>query len=228
MLNWTDYELITFDCYGTLIDWEAGILHAIRPVLSAHGVEISNDEILTLYSEFERAAQTPYRLYRTVLVNVMEQFGQRLGFTPLQEQSTALVRSIANWLPHVDTVEALRALKKSHALGVLSNIDDALFALSAERLEIPFSYVVTAQQVQSYKPNHAHFDEIIRRSGLPKWKILHVAESLYHDILPCNEIGIACVWVNRRRGKAAASGEAAAIPDVEVQDLRELVGLLRG
>lgn len=226
MLNWNDYELITFDCYGTLIDWETGILNALRPVLAAHDVAASDEEILALYSELERTAQSPYRPYQTVLMEIVEQMGKRLGFTPLQAESAVLVNSLGDWLPHPDSVESLRTLKETRALGILSNVDDGLFALSAEQLAVPFTYVVTAQQVRSYKPGHAHFDELLRRTGLPKWKILHVAESLYHDIRPCNDIGIACVWVNRRQGKMAASGDAQAIPDVEVRDLRKLVKLL--
>lgn len=237
MLNWDQFEALTFDCYGTLIDWEAGILGGIKPLVAAHQLEMTDDEILELFGELEVYAEltvspqcNPHLTYKEVLTVVANGFCQRVGITPTPEEMVSLRNSVQNWPAFPDSVEALKALKKRWKLGILSNIDDNLFAFSAEKLQMAFDWVITAEQVGSYKPHHGHFEVMLERSGLPKEKILHVAQSLHHDIRPANDLGWTTVWINRRAGKegAGATAPAQATPDFEVPDLRSLVEAIEG
>lgn len=225
MIDFDRFTHLTFDCYGTLIDWERGILAALRPVLEQHGLAVSDDRILELYGELEAAAEAgPYQPYRAVLATVMAGFGKRLGFTPTTVEQEALASSVGQWPPFADTVEALQALARRFQLVILSNIDDDLFALSARRLQTDFAAVITAQQVGSYKPNQANFRFALQRLGVPATQVLHVAQSLFHDIVPAKELGLTTVWVNRRHDRSGfgATPPAAARPDLEVPNLRTL------
>lgn len=220
------FQALTFDCYGTLIDWESGILGALRPILAAHGRKVMDAEILRAYSEIERQIQSgPYLRYRAVLETVVEEMGKRFHFTPSAAERTSLPNSVQRWRPFPDTVPALRALKQRYKLYIISNIDDDMIAATQKHLEVPFDGVITAQQVGSYKPSLRNFEVALKRIALPKEKILHVAESLFHDVVPTRHLGIANCWVNRRQGKAAASGSAEVKPDLEVKDLAGLVAL---
>jgi 2-haloacid dehalogenase len=225
MLDFTRFECLTFDCYGTLIDWESGILAALRPVLEAHGVQLSDAEILELYAQLEaEAEQGEYRRYREVLEAVVRGFRKRFGFTPSWTEISALPNSLKEWEPFPDTVEALRELTTRYKLAVISNIDDDLFKFTARKLQVPFDFVITAEQARSYKPSLNNFKLALERLGLPSDKVLHVAQSLYHDIAPAKMLGLSTVWVNRRRGKAGhgATRPSEAAPDLEVPDLKSL------
>ena len=229
MFNPKDKELLTFDCYGTLIDWESGILAALKPVLSKYGVEIDDERCLQAYAEFESAAESgAYMLYRQVLAECLKGFGRRYGFTPAPDELERFSESVGDWKAFPDTAAALQKLKQQYKLAILSNIDDDLFARSNRRLAVQFDYIVTAQQVRSYKPAHGHFDAILARSGLPKERILHVAQSLFHDHVPAKLLGFDTAWINRRRDKTGpgATPVAEAQPDLEVPDLKSLVDLL--
>jgi 2-haloacid dehalogenase len=229
MLDFDRYTHLTFDCYGTLIDWERGILAALRPVLARHGLALTDDRILELYGELEAAAEAgPYRRYRAVLAAVMAGFGARLGFAPSAEEREAFAASVGRWPPFPDTVEALRALGRRHRLVILSNVDDDLFAQSARHLATDFAAVITAQQVGSYKPDRRNFRFALARLGAPPARVLRVAQSLYHDIAPANELGLTAVWVNRRHDRPGfgATPAATAQPDLEVPDLRKLARLV--
>ncbi len=209
MLNWTQFEWLSFDCYGTLIDWESGILGYVRPLLRIKGCDVSDAQILNLYSELEPREQSgPYRSYREVLASVMHGFARELNFELSATEAAGLADSIADWKPFPDTVQGLRKLKSRYRLAILSNIDDDLFAFTAKHLEVPFDLVVTAQQVRSYKPSQQNFEVLLDRVGAAKDKLLHAAESLYHDVAPARQLGISTVWVNRRQGKRG-SGHAA-------------------
>ncbi len=228
MLDFDRFTHLTFDCYGTLIDWERGILAALRPVLDRHGVTIADDDALALYGELESAAErAPYRPYRDLLVSVMDGVGERLGFVPSADERTALASSVGDWPPFSDTVEALRALSSRFRLVILSNIDDDLFALSARRLGVDFAAVITAQQVGSYKPDPRNFHALLARLDTAPDRVLHVAQSLFHDIAPANALGLTTVWINRRHDRpgSGATPPATARPDVEVPDLRTLAQL---
>src|SRR2546423_930982 len=223
MLDFSRFECISFDCYGTLVDWESGILSALGPILERHSAVATREQILALYGELEPAEQRrPYRPYREILKGVVLGFGDKFGFRPALDELESLPKAVGGWQPFPDTVEALRRLKSRYKLAIISNIDDDLFAQTAKLLKIDFDWVITAQQARSYKPSHNNFLQAQKRIALPNQKLLHAAESLYHDIAPCNELGIASVWVNRRGGKIGATREAKAKPDLEVRDLAAL------
>ena len=225
MLDFDRYSHLTFDCYGTLIDWERGILAALRPILDRHGLAPTDDQVLELYGELEAAAEGgPYQPYRAVLAAVVDGFGARLGFAPSPEEREALAASVGAWPPFPDTIEALQSLAQRHRLVILSNIDDDLFAGSARQLGVEFAAVITAQQVGSYKPDRRNFRFALERLGVPADQVLHVAQSLYHDIVPAKDIGLTTVWVNRRHDRpgSGATPPATAQPDLEVPDLRTL------
>lgn len=228
MLEFDRFTHLTFDCYGTLIDWERGILTALRPLLARHGVALSDDQLLELYGELEAAAEAgPYRPYRQVLAGVVDGLGARLGFAPTPEERAALPESVGEWPPFPDTVAALQALGRRYRLVILSNIDDDLFALTRRHLPVDFADVITAQQVGSYKPDPRNFRYLLDRLGVPGDRVLHIAQSLFHDIAPARQLGLATVWVNRRHDRPGfgATPPAAARPDLEVPDLRTLAEL---
>ena len=221
-------EALTFDCYGTLIDWEAGIVAALRSLLQAHDVAEPDDQaLLEQFARFEPEAQSgAFQPYRAVLAAVARGFGAAYGFQPTPEQAAGFAASVPAWPAFPDSPTALRALGARYRLAIVSNVDDDLFAGSAARLGVGFEAVVTAQQVGSYKPAHAHFHEVLHRLELPRERVIHVAQSLFHDIAPARELGIATVWVNRRAGRqgGGATAPSDACPDVEVPDLRKLAG----
>jgi 2-haloacid dehalogenase len=228
VLNFAQFRLLTFDCYGTLIDWETGIFSALRPILAAHGKTIADSELLRLYSELEsEAQQREFHPYREVLQSVVRGLGKRLAFTPTESQARSLPNSLPNWQPFPDTIAALGKLKARYQLAVLSNVDDDLFAPTARRLQIPFDYVITAQQAGAYKPSLKMFQLAQQRTGVAVGQWLHVAQSIYHDVIPAQSLGIATVWVHRpspRPGSGAAKA-ASAQPDLEVSDLKTLAQL---
>jgi 2-haloacid dehalogenase len=219
---------LTFDCYGTLIDWESGILTALRPMLAVHQVHPSDDEILTAYGRLETEAEHgPFRPYREILADVVRGFGKEYGFAPSESEITSLAESVRNWPAFPDTVAALRRLGEKHQLVILSNIDQDLVQGSLEHLEVPFFAVITAEEIGSYKPSLNNFRYLLEKLDVPKSEILHCAQSLFHDIAPANEIGLKTVWVNRRKGKSGsgATPPATATPDFEIGNLRELANM---
>jgi 2-haloacid dehalogenase len=225
MLQWNDFEVLTFDCYGTLIDWETGILDTLRPIFATHRVELIPEETLELYGELESTAERgEYREYKAVLRLVLERLGARLGFVPTAEELQRFSISVKNWPAFSDSASALQALRRRYRLAIISNIDDDLFAFSAERLQVKFDWIITAKQVKSYKPSLNNFRLAFERIGVPQKRILHVAQSLFHDIAPANLLGLSTVWVNRRHNKegSGATPVAQARPDLEVPDLRTL------
>jgi 2-haloacid dehalogenase len=227
MLDFARFEWISFDCYGTLIDWETGLLGYLRPLLKSKGHALSDAEILNLYSELEPRAQSgAYHCYREVLAQVVREFAAELCFSVSSADANGLAESIRIWQPFADTVPALLSLQSRYKLAVLSNIDDDLFAYTAPKLEVDFDAVVSAQQVRSYKPSFNNFEALLRRYKIPRERLLHVAESLYHDVVPAYALEIATVWVNRRQGKAAAATKfVEAAPDLEVPNIGRLAEL---
>jgi 2-haloacid dehalogenase len=225
MLDFTRFEIITFDCYGTLIDWETGILSALRPILSAHGVKIDDAKLLKLYGDFEQLSeQGTFHPYREVLQSVVRRFGAELGFTPTEQETRSLPESLANWKPWPDTVGALRQLKSRFRLAILSNIDDDLFAATRPQLGVELDEVITAQQAQAYKPSLKLFELALTRVNAPAHRVLHVAQSVYHDVVPAQALGLASVWVNRPSARPGVGAVKAADgkPDLTVSSLAEL------
>ena len=228
MLDFACFQCLTFDCYGTLIDWESGILSALRPILQAHGHKLDDEQILELYAPIEAEVEAgEYKRYREVLREVARRMGAKLSLQLSESEINALPESLKRWPPFPDTVNALQRLKSRYKLCILSNTDDDLFAESAKLLQVPFDYVITAQQVGSYKPSLNHFREGMKRTGLPADRILHVAQSIFHDVVPAKSLGISTVWVNRRAGKPGTGATVAASekPDVTVTTLKELADL---
>ena len=225
MLDFNRFEILTFDCYGTLIDWEAGILSALHGILAAHGKKIDDATLLRLYGDFEQRSEAgPFRSYRVVLESVVRRFGAELGFTPTAEQARSLPDSLPAWKPWPDTVAALRQLKTRFRLAILSNVDDDLFAATRPQLGVDFDEVVTAQQAQAYKPSLKVFELALARIKAPAHRVLHVGQSIYHDVIPAQALGLATVWVNRpsARPGVGAVKSAEAKPDLTVTSLAEL------
>ena len=229
MLDFSSVRGITFDCYGTLIAWEPGLLDAIRPILSAHGAELSDAEILRLYGEIEAEEESgAYRPYKEILRAVVRGFGTRLGFAPSEKEQQSLPESLPNWKPFPDTVAALHRLKEKFNLGIISNIDDDLFAATAPRLGVVFDHVITAAQARAYKPSLEIFNLAEKKIGLPRNQWLHAGQSVYHDVVPAKSLGIASVWVNRpsRNPGVGAVRPASQKPDLQVSSLQELADIV--
>jgi 2-haloacid dehalogenase len=206
------YDVVTFDCYGTLIDWEAGITQAFRDAIEGHPVE--DRAILEAHREIEPALESgEYRSYRAVLTACASEMAARLGIPLPLSRAGLLADSIGTWPPFPDTVPALRRLAAAgYELGILSNIDHDLLARTRELLEVPFALIVTAEDVSSYKPAHGHFLEARRRIGRRAW--LHAAQSRYHDIAPARELGIDAAWVRRREREGEAPAGVHVFDDL--------------
>lgn len=223
-------EALTFDCYGTLIDWEAGILRAIRPLLTVRGIRPDDAELVALYASLEAAAEKQeYRSYRECLHEVTSGIAAKYGVTLEDRELARLAESVARWEPFPDTVSSLRRLSERYRLVVCSNIDDDLFEATAEKLDVPFEYVVTASYCRSYKPDPRHFRVALALLDLPPRRVLHVAQSRYHDIAPAGAMGLPTCWVNRpsvlaNRGVTPAG--AAGEPDMKTTDLATLASML--
>ncbi len=233
MLDFSRFEILTFDCYGTLINWEEGILGCLHRILAAHRMNKDTDDatILKLYGDFEaRAEAGEYRPYREVLQSVVRQFGERLGFTPTVEEVRSLPESLRNWKPWPDTVAALNLLRSRFRLAVISNVDDDLFATTQPQLGVKFDQVITAQQAGAYKPSLKIFELALSRIGIPAKRILHVGQSIYHDVIPAQSLGLATVWVNRPSPRAGVGAvkSAKGRADLEVSSLADLAAASAG
>lgn len=227
-MDFARFTTISFDCYGTLIDWESGILPALRAVLNRQRQNPSDAAILELYGEFEAEAEAgPYQSYRKVLESVVQRFGKHFGFTPAPDELRSLHESVPSWRPFPDTVSALRQLQKRYQLVVISNIDDDLFAETRKHLGVPFDFVITAQQARSYKPSVNNFQLALRTMGIAPDRLLHAAQSIYHDVVPAQSLGIATVWVNRKSARpgVGAVRAAAGRADLEVPDVANLAAI---
>jgi 2-haloacid dehalogenase len=224
------FDVLTFDCYGTLIDWESGLLTALRAQLSGALADMPDDELLEAFAAVENEAETPYQPYGDVLAQCLRELGERFGSPPTEEQQRAFGASVPDWPAFPDSHEALARLQSRYRLVPITNCDDDLFAGSAARLGIEFDDVVTAQQAGAYKPGERPFLLAFERLGVPRERILHVAQSLWHDHVTAKRLGLTSVWINRRAGRAGggATPAADAQPDLELPDMRSLADLLVG
>jgi len=217
-------QIITFDCYGTLIDWESGIVAAVEGWLARHGRSASRADILHQYAAFEPEAQVgQYRHYRDVLAVVMHRFSESYAIPLAVGDERLLAESLAGWSPFPDVAEALVQLASRYRLVILSNVDRDLFAGTRAHFPPVFAGVVTAEDVQAYKPAHRHFHAAMEQFGCTPGQMLHAAESLFHDILPCRELGIPHCWINRK-GKTMGTGAtrgAVVQPEAEAASLAE-------
>jgi len=230
-LDYGRFDALTFDCYGTLIDWEAGILAGLRPAVEAAGVGASDDELLEVYAAFEAEAEAgPYRRYREILADGLRRVATHYGLELAASQAAAFGDSVGEWPAFPDSAEALARLHERFRLGVITNCDDDLFARSAARLETAFDWVVTAESVGSYKPNPRNFEAAIKRIDVPRERILHVAQSLFHDHVPAKRLGLTTIWINRRGGRpgSGATPPAEANPDATFPDMASFAAAAAG
>ncbi len=216
----SDFSVLTFDCYGTLIDWESGIGEALAPWLAQAGVDLPRDRVLEAFAELESAQQaaTPGMRYPELLAEVHRGLAARFGIGPDDAAAAAFGASVGDWPAFPDSAAALAYLKQHYQLAILSNVDRASFARSSARLGVAFDAVYTAEDIGSYKPDPRNFDYLLRHlaeRGIARGQILHTAESLYHDHVPAKRIGLATCWIHRRAGKEGHG--ATRVPDGEVR-----------
>lgn len=203
----TDFSVLTFDCYGTLIDWESGIHAALGPLL-AKVPAMSRDAALEAFAQEEASqeAQTPDMPYSSILVRVYERLARRWGADISRVEANIFGASVPDWPEFADSAGALQYLKKYYKLVILSNVDRLSFRGSNERLQVAFDQIYTAQDIGSYKPDPRNFDYMLDHVkadfGVEKNQILHVAQSLFHDHAPANQIGLASVWIDRRHDQS--------------------------
>jgi 2-haloalkanoic acid dehalogenase type II len=226
-LDYAAFDALTFDCYGTLIDWETGILAGLRPAINAHGIGATDEELLEAYAAAEAELEAgPYLPYRAILARGLRKVVASFGAAATDEEAGAFGASVGEWPAFDDSTRALRRLRTAgFRLGVLTNCDDDLFAASNRRLGVDFDWVVTAQQVGAYKPSHRNFDVLLERlahqGGVSAKRVLHVAQSLFHDHVPAHKLGIRTVWIDRRHDKpgAGATPPAEARPDATFRSM---------
>ena len=227
MLDFNRFQWLSFDCYGTLVDWETGISTAVAEALASHGISKSKAEILRLFADAEPRAQSSpdYLEYRRVLREVMSLIGGGLGLQFTDSELGCLADTLPHWPVFPDAVDALNAMQKRYRLAIISNVDDDLFARTADAMGINFDAVVTSQQARSYKPNLRNFDLARERMAVAKDGWLHIAESRHHDIGPANRLGIASVWVSRA-DRGGGTRHTDAVPDLTVPDLATLARMM--
>jgi 2-haloacid dehalogenase len=218
----SDFEVLTFDCYGTLIDWETGILAALRDVLDGHRVSAGDEALLQEFARFEAEAEAgQYLPYREVLARSLQGIGAGQGFEPNAGEITRFSESVGDWPAFPDSAEALALLATRFRMGVITNCDTDLFARSNVRLGVRFDWVITAEQLGSYKPNPRNFELALEQIGGPRARHLHVAQSLFHDHIPAQAMGLTTAWIDRRHGRAGsgATPVAVATPDFVFADM---------
>jgi 2-haloalkanoic acid dehalogenase type II len=216
------FDVLTFDCYGTLIDWERGIVEAFGAAAGGDGVTLDRAAVLGAYHEIEPVVQAErYRPYREVLALTARAVAERLGWKPRPGREAFLAESLPSWPPFADTNAALGRLRKAgHRLAILSNVDDDLLAGTRRHLAVDFDFVITAQQVGSYKPAPGHFVTARERIGAAPW--LHVAQSYFHDVQPARALGVPSAWINRKRERPLDDRG----PDHEFRTLAEAADFL--
>ena len=211
----SDFKVLTFDCYGTLIDWESGIFNALEPLRKKVASDKTRDQVLENYAQHESAQEeeTPAMAYSLLLVVVYKRLAKEWGVAVTDEEANVFGASVPDWPEFADSVEALRYLKKHYKLVILSNVDRLSFRSSNARLQVVFDAIYTAQDIGSYKPSPRNFEYMLQRLqsdfGLGKQDILHTAQSLFHDHAPANQFGLASAWIDRRH---ANKGWGATMP----------------
>jgi 2-haloacid dehalogenase len=236
MAQLSNFKALTFDCYGTLIDWETGICAAIGPWLERQGVSATREQILAAFAEAEapQQAASPDLPYPELLARVHGVLAQRFGLALDAARAQAFGRSIRDWPAFADSADALAYLKRHYRLVILSNVDRASVAHSARRLGVEFDAVFTAEDIGSYKPDPRNFEYMLARlaeQGIAREQILHTAESLYHDHIPAKRFGLATCWIHRRAGQsghgATRPPEVDVTPDFRFATLGEMAAAHR-
>jgi 2-haloalkanoic acid dehalogenase type II len=213
-MKFQNFKVLSFDCYGTLIDWESGLFAALTPLLAKAGERFDRGQALEAFADFEsrQQAETPAMLYSDLLVAVYRGLAQHWGVEVSDEECRRFGGSIPDWPAFPDSAEALRYLKQHHKLVILSNVDRKSFAASNKRLGVEFDAIYTAEDIGSYKPDPRNFAYMLQRleeQGYGRSDILHVAQSLFHDHGPANAAGLSSIWIDRRHD---AEGWGATMP----------------
>ncbi len=227
------FKAVTFDCYGTLIDWDTGVGAFFEAWSSAHGLALERGALLGALAEAQRRhqASTPFKPYRAVLRDAFLDVARDLGVTRAQSEAERFAASVGSWPPFADTLPTLRQLKAHHVLGIVSNVDEASFAETRGWFEGLIDEAVTADAVRAYKPDPAHFRAMFARldaRGIARDHVVHVAQSRFHDIAPARALGVRCVWVERRAGRPGRglTIPSEAEPDFRAAGLSEVAKLL--
>jgi 2-haloacid dehalogenase len=235
----TKFNTLTFDCYGTLIDWERGILAELRPWVDRNGrKDLDDNAILEAFGTTEAAceAATPGKLYPEILADVHRKLAEKWGIKATASETAEFGQSVGRWPAFADSATSLQYLKRYYKLVILSNVDRASFARSNEKLGVAFDRIITAQDVGSYKPSLRNFEyaltDLQRTNGTSKADILHTAQSIFHDVVPARAVGLATMWINRRKvvggwGATPAPQAKGALttPDLEVGSMADFVVL---
>jgi 2-haloacid dehalogenase len=205
-MNLADYDALSFDCYGTLIDWETGIAAVLAAWAKEAGLDLADEELLVAYAanEAQAARDTPDALYSAVLAEAFRRTGDKLERPVSDEWAQRLGSSVPDWPAFDDSAEALASLARDYKLIILSNVHRAGFAGSNKRLGVEFDRIITAEDVKAYKPAPNHFDalhEALKEMSVPPQRLLHVAQSLFHDHMPAKRHGLPSVWINRRHNR---------------------------
>ena len=224
-VTFADVDALTFDCYGTLVDWEAGIARGLGVMLASQGITADVEELLERFAGHESALEAgPYRRYREILAEAGRRIGRDYGVEPSDDAVEAFGASVGEWPAFPDSAAALARLAERFRLGVITNCDDDLFAQSNRRLGVTFDWIVTAEQAGSYKPDPRNFELAFERIDVPRERIVHVAQSLFHDHVPAKALGMTTVWIDRRRDRPGfgATPPADATPDLVLPDMASL------
>ena len=235
-IDWRRFKALTFDCYGTLIDWESGILTVLRPWAAKHALRLDDEALLAAFAAEESPIQAaqPGLLYPEILRATHRAIAKRFGIASSASDEDSVAASVRVWPAFPDSPAALAYLKRHYRLVIVSNVDRESFACSNKKLGVEFDSIVTAQDVGSYKPNPAHFHEAFRRlaaMGIARREILHVAQSLFHDHVPAKSLGMTTVWIDRRAGKAGWGAtkppSGSVTPDAEYSSMEALAAVHR-
>ena len=225
-MDFNNFKLISFDCYGTLIDWKKSLMDIMTPFITRHKLDISGDQMFDLFFKADqKSTGENYKPYHDVLVTIMDEIGKELNINLKQAERTCLVDRFGDWTAFPDTSDALQELQKKYKLAIISNVDDELFDVTKRCLGVRFEFIITAKQLGSYKPSKNNFIKALEKFELPSEQVLHVAQSIYHDIVPTNTLGWNNVWVNRYNEPERI--DPAEIPGLEVPDLASLARIIR-
>lgn len=219
-----EVKLLSFDCYGTLIDWEAGMVKALEIIKGKYGLEEDLHRLVDRYVQIELEVEKErYRKYSDVLTISLSKLLNEAGINPEPEDTRLFVKTLPSWPPFPETSDVIRQLKElGYKLAILSNIDNDLIAQSVKLIGAEFDYIITAEMTRSYKPAPGHWDMLLRVSGVERERVLHVAASIVHDIRPAKRLGFKAVWINRRGDTKPSDVE----PDYTMPNLEPLPTIL--
>lgn len=218
MIDWHSVKALSFDCYGTLIDWERGILNALKPWVSQFGERSVLSGFSAVEPDVEHAH--PTWPYRDIVSEVYRQMAEEFSVAASKTDAFAFAVSVGTWPPFDDTVAALRRLKQRFRLYILSNVDEVSISGTLAQLETPFDGVYTAEAIGSYKPDIRNFEYLLKRlerQDIAPGQLVHVAQSLYHDHVPAKSVGLASVWIDRTQGKAGATRQPDTMPTIDLR-----------